>query len=119
MMGRRTTSENPAEQETPDTDFQQPEEAADEQSPEPTSGLTRANVAAATHVAYVGLAHVREISAADWKNIGVEGQAKVVWDRRNPLKNRVPLSELTPDAVVYLDQMDDGFVLLDENGKRV
>lgn len=34
-------------------------------------------------VQYVGTSHYREFTAADWKNVGVEDQDKVVFDRDN------------------------------------
>lgn len=115
MAKGRSTSENPAEQ----------SEAADDTvvgPPEPVeegSGIETAKIAAATGVMYVGTAHVREIDAAAWKQAGVDDQKKVVWDNRYRGKNIVPLSSLSAGAIEYLDLYDDGFVLVDENGKRV
>lgn len=70
-------------------------------------------------VQYVGTAHVREIAALDWRNVGVEDQVKVVWDKRKFRGDRVAVSDLTPAAVEYCIQFDGGFRLLDEDGKVV
>lgn len=114
-MARKSTTENPAEQ----------NEAGEEQVSPPAqegsdegSALARASRMPAG-VKYIGDAHVREISAADWKNVGVDDQKKVVWDNRVRGKNIVLVSELSQEALEYLDRYDDGFVLVDENGKRV
>ncbi len=32
-------------------------------------------------IKYVGTSNYREITAADWKSLGIEGQSGVVWDR--------------------------------------
>lgn len=60
---------------------------------------------------YVGTANRRKISAADWNSIGVEDQKQVVWDKDN--KFTVPVSDLQPGAVKYLDETDSGFVVTD------
>lgn len=62
-------------------------------------------------VKYIGTADVREIDAASWRNVGIEDQNKVVWNRAN--KWSVPVSELTEAAVKYADEDDDGFVVQD------
>ena len=63
-------------------------------------------------VKYVGTADVREIDANAWKSIGVEDQHKVVWDRKN--RWRVPVADLSDNAVRYLDEDDSGFVVVEE-----
>ena len=62
-------------------------------------------------VKYIGTADVREIDAASWKNVGADGQAKVVWDQKN--KWSVPVADLSKEAVKYLDEQDSGFVVAD------
>lgn len=62
-------------------------------------------------VKYIGTANIRKISASDWRSIGVEEQTQVVWDKSNNFQ--VPVSELTADAVKYLDEDDSGFVVTD------
>lgn len=91
-MASKSTSENPAERgDDAPAQTVRPQHADD-----------------ASHVEYVGGAHVREISAADWKSVGADGQGKVSWDRRNQRTNRVALSDLSPEAVAYL-KTDSGF----------
>lgn len=70
-------------------------------------------------VQYVGTADVREIDASGWSNIDVKDQAKVVWDRRKFHGDRLPIDQFTPAALEYLIQFDGGFVLLDEDGKKI
>lgn len=60
-------------------------------------------------VKYIGTADVREIDSAAWKNVGVEDQNKVVWDRKNQFT--VPVKDLQPGAVRYCDEDDEGFVV--------
>lgn len=61
---------------------------------------------------YVGTADVREIDKAGWDNAGVTDQNKVVWNRRNNWE--VPLADLSDSAIAYLDNDDDGFVIVDK-----
>lgn len=68
-------------------------------------------VASGKVVQYVGTADIREIDKAGWKNADVEDQGLVRWDAKN--KWRVPVEELSDDALVYLDEVDDGFVVKD------
>lgn len=62
-------------------------------------------------VVYVGTADVREIDAASWRNVGVEDQEKVVWNKANNWS--VPAKDLQAGAVKYADEADDGFVVKD------
>lgn len=118
-MAKRSTSENPAEQvDAPDTEQVSPPEPLSEEVAA-AAGIERAKVVAATHVKYIGDAHIREISAAAWRQAGVNDQEKVVWDNRYRGKNIVPITEFSAGALEYLDAIDGGFVLVDENGKRV
>lgn len=57
-------------------------------------------------VRYTGSAERRIISAKDWKSVGAEGQAQVVWDSSNGFK--VPVSELSKEAMEYVAK-DSGF----------
>lgn len=70
-----------------------------------------AEVASGKVVKYIGTADVREIDAAAWHNVGVEGQNKVVWNAGN--KWEVSVEDLTPEAVNYCDTNDTGFVITD------
>lgn len=117
-MARKSTSDNPAEGAVGDVTVDSDAEAAELETP--NQGVRKADKVP-FGVMYVGDAHIREISAADWKQVGVDDQAKVVWDNRVRAgrKNIVPLSELSQGAIEYCEQFDDGFVLVDENGKRV
>lgn len=118
-MARKSTTENPAEsgegavgEVVVDSDAEKSELETPEQNVRRSDRLP-------VGVMYVGNAHIREIDAASWKQVGVNDQGKVVWDNRVRGKNIVPLSELSQGAVEYCEQFDDGFVLVDENGKRV
>jgi hypothetical protein len=73
-------------------------------------GAAPAKLASGKVVKYIGTADVREIDSAAWKNVGVE-QGKVVWDSRN--KHSVPVADLSKDALAYLENDDDGFVVVD------
>lgn len=118
-MARKSTTENPAESgegAVGEVVVDSAAEAAELDTPDST---VRKSDRLPFGVMYVGDAHIREISSADWKQVGVDGQNKVVWDNRVRGKNIVPLSELSQGAIEYCEQFDDGFVLVDENGKRV
>lgn len=119
MAKGRSTTENPAEQvNPPDEEQMSPPEPLGEDGAS-AAGIERAKVVNATHVKYVGDAHIREIDAAAWRAAGVKDQNKVVWDNRYRGRNVVPITELSAGALEYLDAIDAGFVLVDENGKRV
>lgn len=45
--------------------------------------------------------HVREITAADWKKAGVEGQKTVTWSKDNNF--RVPVADLSADALKVIE----------------
>ena len=77
--------------------------------------MAEQNVLSGKVVKYVGTADVREIDAASWKSVGVDGQHKVVWSKQN--KFQVPAADLTPEAVQYLDEEESGFVVLDADVK--
>lgn len=118
-MPKRSTTENPAEKEGPVGDVVVDSAAErDAQETSEQGGVAKADRMPAG-VMYVGTAHVREIDAAAWRSVDVSDQNKVVWDNRRRGKNVVPLSELSQAAIDYLVNFDDGFVLVDENGKRV
>lgn len=59
-------------------------------------------------VEYVGGADVRKITADEWKQAGVEGQAETVWDSSNDFK--VKASDLSPAALKVLEA-NGGFKL--------
>ena len=61
-------------------------------------------------VKYVGTADVRIISRADWDNVDVDHD-EVRWDKSN--KWQIDASKFSDDALVYLDEDDDGFVIVD------
>lgn len=113
----KSTTENPAER---GGDEVRVETTVAEVAPEVPEQVERASVVNATHVKYVGPAHVAEITAAQWKGAGVEdGQKKVVFDKRKFRGEFLPITELTPQAIEFLDRFDSRFVLVDANGKRV
>lgn len=61
-------------------------------------------------VKYVGTADVRIISRADWDNVDVDHE-EVRWDRSN--RWQIDASKFSDAALVYLDEDDDGFVIVD------
>lgn len=68
-------------------------------------------VASSKVVKYVGTADIREIDVAGWKNADVEDQKKMVWNKRNNWA--ISVEEFSESALVYLDEIDDGFVIMD------
>lgn len=68
-------------------------------------------IASGKVVKYIGTAQAREITRAQWKNIGVENQATVVWDASN--KHTVSADDLTDKALDYINEEDDGLVIAD------
>jgi hypothetical protein len=64
------------------------------------------------YVRYVGLAHSRQITAADWRSVGISADT-VVWDAFNGFA--VPLDQLTDDQVRKAIDNDAGFVITGEN----
>lgn len=61
------------------------------------------------HIKYTGTSHFRELLAADFKRLGVEGQKKTVWARGEVLE--------VPDEVaeVLIDSLGDEFDLVDDD----
>ena len=102
----KSTTENPAEGTSVPED------------PTPVKELVKAG-STPVAVKYIGTADVREIDAAAWRNVGVEDQGKVVWDKRKFRGDRVPLDQLSAGAIEYCAQFDDGFALVDADGKLV
>lgn len=109
----KSTTENPA-----DKGGEEPVETVSQVAVE-EAGIQRASVVNATHVQYVGGAHIAEITAAQWRQVGVDGQEKVVWDKTKFRGDRVAITDLQPGALEYLDQFDDRFRLVDANGRKV
>lgn len=56
-------------------------------------------------VRYVGGADIREIDAQGWKNVGAEGQTKVVWDGKND--KTISASELSPEALSFVSESEE------------
>lgn len=56
--------------------------------------------AGASEVKYTGGAGVREITQAQWKGAGVEGQKTTVWDASNDYT--LPTSDFSPEALEVL-----------------
>lgn len=69
-------------------------------------------------VKYTGTSNYREISAADWKSLGIEGQGKTVWDRDNArgTVGAKQVHELTDEAAQWLlDNEPEGhFEIIEE-----
>lgn len=72
---------------------------------------SKPKVASGKVVRYVGTADVREIDSAAWKTIDVDDQNLVRWHKGNNWT--VPVEDLSDDAVAYLDEKDEGFVVTD------
>lgn len=60
------------------------------------------------YVRYIGLAHIRQITAQDWRSVGINGDT-VVWSARNGFS--VPLDSLTEDQVTKAIDPDPEFVI--------
>lgn len=60
------------------------------------------------YVKYVGLAHERQITAADWRSVGIAGDA-VVWNAYNGFA--VPLDAFTDDQIRKAIENDSTFVI--------
>lgn len=71
-------------------------------------------------VQYKGTSHFREITAADWKSVGVEDQGKVVWDRDGTGSPHYPgaaqVHEVNDAAWAYLSEKETPgqFTLVEE-----
>jgi hypothetical protein len=63
------------------------------------------------YVRYVGLAHVRQISAADWRTAGITADS-VQWDAFNGFA--VPLDQFTDHQIQRVIRPDTGFVITGE-----
>lgn len=63
----------------------------------------------ATFVKYIGLAHVRVITADEWKGAGVTDQGTTVWDFRNGHSVR---ADEFGDRAMALMRGDTGFVIV-------
>jgi hypothetical protein len=73
---------------------------------EATAETTKPTAKPSGTVKYIGSADVRSISEAEWAQVGVEGQADVVWDRSNDFT--VKASELSAPALEVVKR-DAGF----------
>lgn len=60
------------------------------------------------YVRYIGPAHVREISARDWRSVGIDA-ASVYWGGFNGWA--VPLDQFTEDQIRKAIEPDDKFVV--------
>lgn len=70
---------------------------------------SEAKASAKLVVKYIGTSDIRSIDAESWKNVGVDDQNKVVWNRGNGWS--IHVADLSKSAVAYLDKDDDGFVV--------
>mgnify|MGYP001009324035 CR=1 FL=1 len=61
-------------------------------------------------IKYVGTADVREITKAQWANIGVDDQDKTVWDATNGFT--ILEKDLSKKALAYFEK-DSGFKQVD------
>lgn len=60
------------------------------------------------YVQYIGLAHIRQITAQDWRSVGLTGDT-VVWSAFNGFA--VPLDSLTEDQIRKGIEVDQDFVI--------
>jgi hypothetical protein len=70
------------------------------------------------YVRYIGLAHIRQITAKDWQSVGINGDP-VVWSAYNGFA--VPLDSLTEDQIQKAIEPDSDFVITgegDDNGEE-
>jgi len=58
---------------------------------------------------YRGSSSIREVTAEQWQQVGIEGQGTVVWNSDN--NHALPLSDLTEDAQRYLGN-EPGFEIV-------
>jgi hypothetical protein len=63
------------------------------------------------YVRYIGLAHIRQITAQDWRSVGINGDA-VAWSAYNGFA--VPLDALTEDQLQKAIYNDPEFVITGE-----
>lgn len=64
------------------------------------------------YVKYVGLAHERQITAHDWRSVGIQGDT-VVWSARNGFA--VPLDQFSDDQLRKAIEADPGFIITGES----
>lgn len=67
-------------------------------------------------VKYVGLAHTRRISVADWREAGLEGES-VEWSFKNGFT--VPADKFTDDQIEQIIEPDPGFVIIGGDDSEV
>lgn len=60
------------------------------------------------YIKYIGLAHIRQITASDWRSVGIAGDT-VVWSARNGFA--VPLDSLTEDQIRKAIDPDPEFII--------
>lgn len=69
-------------------------------------------VASPKVVRYIGTSDVRIINHEAWKNVNVEDQNQIVWDKSN--RWEVSVEDLSESAIAYLTETDgETFVLVD------
>lgn len=60
------------------------------------------------YVRYIGLAHIRQITARDWQSVGIQADT-VVWSAQNGFS--VPMDALTEDQIRKGIEVDREFVI--------
>jgi hypothetical protein len=60
------------------------------------------------YIKYIGLAHIRQVTAADWRSVGISGDT-VVWSARNGFA--IPADSLTDDQIRKAIEPDRDFVI--------
>lgn len=84
---------------------------ADDTAPKATLEKTGGSekLASGKVVRYIGDAHRRVLSRADWKGVG-SGQGETVWEKKNNFS--IPLDDFDADAQAYIET-DEALVVVD------
>jgi hypothetical protein len=71
--------------------------------------MATANESARTKkvVVYTGLSTTRDIDEKSWKQVGVNDQKAILWDKATG--HEVPADQLNADAIRYLTERDGEF----------
>lgn len=68
-------------------------------------------------IQYTGLSHFREITAADWKSVGVEDQNKTVWER--DAETVLDVSDAAAEYLLKKEPKGDFKVIEDDEPEEV
>lgn len=99
MTTRTESGTGTREKNTPSTREAAPDAPADQQSQPDTAAVSSEG---GSEVKYTGGAGVRQITKAQWKAAGVEGQETVTWDATNDYT--LPASDFSAGALKVLER---------------